>query len=98
MKRFNLLLGGGEGPTRRTLVHVEAGRGTTRRKALFEKAKVLPTRFKNRKGRDFYLTHSGTYVVLKYGQRVYGRKAWFVDGKKISNLSSVPVRIRPKRL
>jgi hypothetical protein len=44
------------------------------------------------------LTLKGSYVVLKYGQRVYGRKARFMDGARLKNRSVVPARIRPKRV
>jgi len=98
MKRSDLLLGMGAGPTRRTLLRVEAAPGPSRRKALFQQAKVQPTRFQNHKGRDFYLTLKGSYVVLKYGRRVYGRKARFMNGRPITNRSLVPSRIRPKRV
>ena len=87
MKRSELLLG-----TRRTLA------GPTRRKALLARTKLQPTRFQNRKGRTFYLTLKGSYVVLEYGRRVYGRKARFADGRPITRASRVPSRIRPKRV
>jgi hypothetical protein len=98
MKRSDLLLGMGAGPTRRTLLLTGAAPGPSRRKALLQQAKIQPTRFQNHKGRDFYLTLRGSYVILKYGRRIYGRKARFMDGERLKNRSVVPVRIRPKRV
>lgn len=96
MKRSNLLKSVARGQTRREALLLK--RGPTRRAALLEQTRLMPTRFQNRAGRHFFLTLRGTYVVLKYGQRIYGRKARFVDGKRISNASIVPLRIRPKRV
>jgi len=93
MKRSDLLLG-----IRRTMLLGETLPGPTRRKALLERARLQPTRFQNRKGRDFYLTLKGSYVILKYGRRIYGRKARFMDGQRVKNRSVVPERIRPKRV
>lgn len=74
------------------------GKGQSRRAALLARARLMPTRFQNRSGRDFYLTTKGTYVVLHYGRRIYGRKARFMDGQRVTNASRVPARIRPKRV
>lgn len=93
MKRSELLLG-----TRRTMLLGETLPGPTRRRALLARAKLQPTRFQNAKGRSFYLTLKGSYVVLKYGRRIYGRKARYMDGARVTNRSVVPVRIRPKRV
>ena len=93
MKRSDLLLG-----TRRTMLLGETLPGPTRRKALLARARLQPTRFQNRKGRHFFVTTKGSYVVLEYGRRVYGCKARFMDGQRLKNRSVVPVRIRPKRV
>lgn len=95
MKRGNLLIGGGAGPTRRTLLTI---RGPTRRQTLLQQAKIQPTRFQNHKGRDFYVTLKGTYVVLKNGKRVYGHKAKTMNGRPVANRSVFPTPIRPKRI
>ena len=96
MKRLDLLRGVARGQTRREALLLK--RGPTRRAALLEQTRLQPTRFQNRAGRHFFLTLKGTYVVLKYGRRVYGRKARFMDGARITNASRVPARIRPKRV
>lgn len=96
MKRLDLLRGVARGQTRREALLLK--RGPTRRAALLEQTRLVPTRFQNRAGRHFFLTLKGTYVVLEYGRRVYGRKARFMDGRRIVNTSRVPARIRPKRV
>ena len=99
MKRFEALLREEAPKTRRAaLLNKATARTSTRRQALLRLVKLQPTRFKNRAGRDFYLTQKGTYVVLKYGKRVYGCKARFMNGRRITNASHVPTRIRPKRV
>lgn len=65
----------------------------TRRQALLKKlgpAKRLPTQFYNKKGRQFFLTLKGKYVVVRHdGKSLYGRKA---------TNPRVPLAIRPKRI
>jgi hypothetical protein len=64
----------------------------TRRQALLKKAGVakrLPTPFYNKKGRQFFLTMKGKYVVRQNGKSIYGLKA--TDPR-------APKAIRPKRI
>lgn len=64
----------------------------TRRQALLKKmgvAKRLPTQFYNKKGRQFFLTMKGKYVVRQNGKSLYGLKA---TNKR------APMAIRPKRI
>ena len=96
MKRLDGLLGMHRGRTRREALLMK--KGPSRRVALLEQTRLHPTRFQNRAGRHFFVTLKGTYVVLEYGRRVYGRKARFMDGRRIANASRVPARIRPKRI
>jgi hypothetical protein len=63
----------------------------TRRQALLKKmglAKRIPTQFYNKKGRQFFLTMKGKYVVRQNGKSLYGLKA--TDPR-------APLAIRPKR-
>ena len=63
----------------------------TRRQALLKRmgpAKRLPTPYYNKKGRQFFLTRRGTYVVRYNGKSLYGRKC--------TNLRA-PLVIRPKK-
>ena len=96
MTRLDLLKGVARGQTRREALLLK--RGPSRRVALLEQTRLQPTRFQNRAGRHFFVTLKGSYVVLEYGRRVYGRKAKFMDGRRIANASRVPARIRPKRV
>jgi hypothetical protein len=62
----------------------------TRRQALLKKmgvAKRIPTPFYNKKGRQFFLTMKGKYVVRQNGKSLYGRKA---------TNPMAPLAIRPK--
>lgn len=65
----------------------------TRRMALLKKlgpAKRLPTQFYNKKGRQFFLTLRGKYVLVHPdGTLLYGRKA---------TNPRAPFAIRPKRI
>lgn len=89
VRRANLLLG-----TRRlALLNVGRTAPPTRREALLKKmgvAKRIPTQFYNKKGRQFFLTLKGKYVVLRQnGKSLYGRKATTLIA---------PPSIRPKRI
>ena len=67
----------------------------TRRHLLMKKLGVptrMPTQFYNKKGRQFFLTMKGVYVVRENGKSLYGRKA---AGK---NASRAPKAIRPKNV
>jgi hypothetical protein len=62
----------------------------TRREALMKKTGVasrLPTPYYNKKGRQFFLTLKGVYVIRQNGKSLYGRKA---------TSPSAPKAIRPK--
>lgn len=93
VKRGNLLLKQ-TAPLARRLALLNEGMTTvpTRRQALLKKmgpAKRLPTQFYNKKGRQFFLTMKGKYVVRQNGKSLYGRKA--TDTR-------APLAIRPKRI
>lgn len=80
--------------TRRTgLMNLAVVPLPTRRMALLKKlgpAKRFPTQFYNKKGRQFFLTSSGKYVVRTAGGKsLYGRKA---------TNPRAPLVIRPKRI
>ena len=65
----------------------------TRRSALLARAGVsrMPTQFYNRKGRQFFLTPRGVYVVRENGKSLYGRKA------AGPNAHRAPKAIRPSK-
>lgn len=94
MKRMNALMHQTMPVTRRTalLKQVES-LPPTRRQALLKRvgvAKRLPVPFHNKKGRQFYLTLKGKYVLrTANGKSLYGRKA--TDPR-------APLVIRPKRI
>ena len=93
VKRMNLLLRQ-SGPVARRAALLNQGMTTlpTRRQALLKKmgvAKRLPTQFYNKKGRQFFLTMKGKYVVRQNGKSLYGLKA--TDPR-------APLAIRPKRI
>jgi len=67
----------------------------TRRGALMGRigvARRMPTQFYNRKGRQFFLTLRGVYVVRENGKSLYGRKA---AGPSAMH---APKAIRPKKM
>jgi hypothetical protein len=73
---------------------VNLGRATppTRRQALLKKmgvAKRIPVPFYNKKGRQFFLTMKGKYVVRQNGKSLYGLKA---------TNPRAPMAIRPKKV
>lgn len=93
VKRGNLLLRQ-TAPVARRQALLNLGRtvGPTRRQALLKKmgpATRLPTQFYNKKGRQFFLTMKGKYVVRQNGKSLYGRKA---------TSRAAPPSIRPKRI
>jgi hypothetical protein len=66
-------------------------KGLTRRQALMRQIGELPwiiTPYKNTKGRPFYVTLKGSYIVRIDGKSFYGRK---------SKSCNVPKKIRPKK-
>jgi hypothetical protein len=93
MKRANLLRRQAAPLARRlALLNVGASSLPTRRQALLKKlgpAKRLPTPYYNKKGRQFFLTLKGKYVVRQNGKSLYGLKA--TDPR-------APLAIRPKRI
>ena len=82
--------------TRKNSLLKYSKQGTPRRNALLKMAKGpthrevlrMITKFKNTKGRPFYVTLKGTYIILSNGKSLYGRK---------SNSCNVPTKIRSKR-
>ena len=91
-KRMNLLLRQ-SGPVARRAALLNQARTTapTRRQLLLKKmgvAKRIPVPFYNKKGRQFFLTMKGKYVVRHQGKSLYGLKA--TDPR-------APKAIRPKR-
>lgn len=92
MKRGNLLLRQ-SGPVARRLALLNQSETTvpTRRQLLLRKmgvAKRVPVPFYNKKGRQFFLTMKGVYVVRQNGKSLYGLKA---------TNPRAPSAIRPKR-
>ena len=92
-RRGNLLLGQ-TAPVARRAALLNQGMTTlpTRRQALLKKmgvAKRIPTPFYNKKGRQFFLTMKGKYVVRHQGKSLYGLKA---------TNPLAPKAIRPKRI
>ena len=92
--RSNLLLKylkqGSPKVTRRNAL-LKATKGPTRREALMKIIGPIPyliTGYKNTKGRPFYVTLKGTYIIRVNGKSVYGRKA---------NSCHVPAKIRPRK-
>jgi hypothetical protein len=88
VKRGDLLLG------RRRMALLNQVRMTapTRRHALLKKmgpVTRLPTQFYNKKGRQFFLTMKGKYVLRQDGKSLYGRKAINIRA---------PMAIRPKKV
>jgi hypothetical protein len=65
-------------PRRRALVNRTKVPVMTRRQALMKKTGVasrIPTPYYNKKGRQFFLTLKGVYVIRQNGKSLYGRKA-----------------------
>jgi hypothetical protein len=86
--RGNLLLGA----RRAALLNQGLTTLPTRRQTLLKRmgvAKRLPTQFYNKKGRQFFLTLKGKYVVRHNGKSLYGRKC---------TNPVAPLAIRPKRI
>ena len=80
--------------TRQNRLLTLAAKPVPDRRALLMKVagvpKRIPTRFYNKKGRQFYLTLRGKYVLRTVnGKSLYGRKA--TDPR-------APLAIRPKRI
>jgi hypothetical protein len=92
-KRGNMLLRQTAPVARRqALLNLGRTAAPTRRQALLKKmgiAKRIPTQFYNKKGRQFFLTMKGKYVLRQNGKSLYGRKA---------TSRAAPPSIRPKRI
>ena len=87
VKRGDLLLG----HRRMALMNLGRTAPPTRRQALLKKmgvAKRIPVPFYNKKGRQFFLTMKGKYVVRQNGKSLYGLKA---------TNPRAPMAIRPKK-
>lgn len=95
MKRRNALLASAAATRRNALIGHAVVPMVTRRGALMARVGVssrMPTPFYNQKGRQFFLTRRGVYVVRENGKSLYGRKA---AGPGAAN---APKAIRPKRM
>lgn len=103
MKRFEALLKKAQPVLRRAALLNQASVSPppVRGRALLKMvgaAKRIPVPYYNRKGRQFFLTLKGQYVVRSAGKTLYGVKAYKNAHGVIKNLSRVPVKIRPKRV
>jgi len=90
----NLLLAEARGrTTKNKLLALAAKPVPTKRQLLMKMAGVpkrMPTKYQNKKGRQFYLTLKGKYVIRTAdGRSLYGRK---------STDPNAPKAIRPKRI
>ena len=89
-RRNSILKYSKQGTSRRNAL-LKLAKGPTRREALLKIIGKIPwmiTKFKNTKGRPFYVTLKGTYIIRSNGKSLYGRK---------SNSCNVPSKIRRKR-
>ena len=91
MKFKNLLLAEAKGSTKNKLLSLAAKPTPTKKQLLMKMAGVpkrVPTKYRNKQGRQFFLTLKGTYVIrAANGKTLYGRKC--TD-------PSAPKAIRPK--
>lgn len=55
------------------------------------------TEFANKLGRVFFKTSRGSYVIKDGSKSLYQRKARYMHGALIKNLTAVPLKIRPKK-
>ena len=81
-----------KGSTKNKLLALAAKPAPTRRQLLMKMAgpaKRMPTKYRNQKGRQFFLTLKGAYVIrTANGKTLYGRK---------STDPNAPKAIRPKK-
>ena len=85
--RRNLILK----PSTRRNALLKVSKSLTRRESLLRQIGVIPwmiTRYKNTKGRPFYVTLKGAYIVRVDGKSLYGRK---------SKSCNVPSKIRSRK-
>ena len=95
MTRRNAILAAATATRRNALLGHARVAPPTRRATLMGRVGVasrMPTQFYNKKGRQFFLTLRGTYVVRENGKSLYGRKA---AGQSASH---APKAIRPKKV
>ena len=81
-----------KGSTKNKLLALAAKPAPTKKQLLMKIAGVpkrMPTKYHNKKGRQFFLTLSGKYVIRQNGKTFYGRK---------STDRTAPMAIRPKRI
>jgi hypothetical protein len=79
-------------PRRRALVNRTKVPVMTRREALIKKVGVasrIPTPYYNKKGRQFFLTLKGVYVIRQNGKSLYGRKATSPSAPKAIRLKKI---------
>lgn len=55
------------------------------------------TNYANKQGRVFFKTARGAYLIRSGDKKLYQAKARYYQGALIRNLSSVPLKIRPKK-
>lgn len=89
-KIVNLLMIEAKGSTKNKLLALAAKPPPTK-KQLAGVPKRMPTKYHNKKGRQFFLTLKGKYVVRHNGKSLYGLKA------AGPNAMTAPKAIRPKR-
>jgi hypothetical protein len=89
----NLLIAEAKGNRRMQLLALAAKKSPTKRDLLMKLVGVpkrMPTQFYNKKGRQFFLTLKGKYVLrTANGKSLYGRK---------STDPRAPLAIRPKKM
>jgi hypothetical protein len=89
----NLLIAEARGNRRSQLLALAAKKAPTKRSLIMKLAGVpkrMPTQFYNKKGRQFFLTLKGKYVIrTANGKSLYGRK---------STDPRAPLAIRPKKM
>jgi hypothetical protein len=93
-KIANLLMMEAKGATKNKLLALAAKPTPTKKQLLMKMVGVpkrIPTKFHNKKGRRFFLTLKGKYVVRHNGKSLYGLKA------AGPNAMTAPKAIRPKR-
>jgi hypothetical protein len=93
-KIANLVMMEAKGPIKNKLLALAAKPAPTRKQLLVKMAGVpkrMPTKYYNKKGRQFFLTLKGKYVVRHNGKSLYGLKAAGPDAM------TAPKAIRPKR-
>jgi len=91
-KLKNLLMIEAKGSTKNKLLALAAKPVPTKKQLLMKMAGVpkrMPTKYRNKKGRQFFLTLRGKYVIRQNGKSLYGRK---------STDPNAPLAIRPKTI